>query len=259
MVHLVDRPPLRFGPTSSASRWLAIVPPAETTFFVRFDALEWCPPDPGRAAPAEVLASYEEPAADGKGREQRAAASRAWPPEVSAEIERLDGVYRVIVSSQPIEQWRFETLRAGYQGLLKRAGDRSDLEDALRSRLARLTQSEQASRSARTIETILAKSRRRDQQISGLKRDLARLDQSRDRGFDVVGYIQPSARKADGNKLFALIGSEGTRIAYLEIPPGLDPEPYLAHRVGVRGRARFSEDLGSRLISVRDMERVAER
>jgi hypothetical protein len=63
----------------------------------------------------------------------------------------------------------------------------------------------------------------------------------------------------DGHKLFALIGQEGATIAYLDVPPGLDPEPYLARRVGVRGQARFNEDLGSRLISVRDLEGMETR
>jgi hypothetical protein len=75
----------------------------------------------------------------------------------------------------------------------------------------------------------------------------------------MVGYIQPSARRANGRKLFALIGGEGTAIAYLDIPPGLDPEPYLARQVAVRGQASFSEDLGARLIAVRDLTDVEGR
>ena len=58
-----------------------------------------------------------------------------------------------------------------------------------------------------------------------------------------MGFIQPSVRKVDGHKVFALIGAQGSAIAYLDIPAGLDPEPDLARRVGVRGQAHFSEDL----------------
>jgi len=76
---------------------------------------------------------------------------------------------------------------------------------------------------------------------------------------DPEGYIQPSSRRSDGHKLFALIGGEGKTIAYLDIPPGLDPDPYLAQRVGVRGQSRFDEDLGTRLISVRDLEALESR
>ena len=60
----------------------------------------------------------------------------------------------------------------------------------------------------------------------------------------------------DGHKVFTLIGPNGTAIAYLDIPPGLDPEPLLARRVGVRGQTHWSEDLGTRLITVRDMESI---
>ena len=165
----------------------------------------------------------------------------------------------MIIASQPIEQWRFETVRAGYQALLKRAGDQPELEEALRTRLNRLTRHEQAARAARTIESILAKSHRRDSEVAAVRRDLARLERTRDRSYDAVGFIQPSARKVDGHKVFALIGGQGSTIAYLDIPPGLDPEPFLARRIGVRGQAHFSEDLGTRLITVRDMESIEAR
>ena len=72
---------------------------------------------------------------------------------------------------------------------------------------------------------------------------------SRARAYDAVGFVQPSARKVDGHKVFTLIGRNGTAIAYLDIPPGLNPEPLLARRVGVRGQAHWSEDLGTRLIT----------
>ena len=37
--------------------------------------------------------------------------------------------------------------------------------------------------------------------------------------------MQPSSQKIDGRKLFVLIGKNGGTVAYLDIPPGLDPEP----------------------------------
>ena len=63
----------------------------------------------------------------------------------------------------------------------------------------------------------------------------------------------------DGHKVFALIGREGKTDAYLDIPPGLDPQPFLASRVGVRGQAHFNEDLGTRLITVRDLESIEQQ
>jgi hypothetical protein len=56
-----------------------------------------------------------------------------------------------------------------------------------------------------------------------------------------------------------LIGSDGSTLAYLDIPPGLDIDPLLAQRVGVRGDPHFNEDLGTRLITVRDVETMDPR
>jgi hypothetical protein len=163
-------------------------------------------------------------------------------------------MHRAIITGQPIEDWRFETVRASYQGLLKRGGDRADLEEAIRTRLARVTQHEQAARSARAIESILARSHRRDREVIAVRQRLAQQARSRARAYDAVGFVQPSSRKVDGHKVFTLIGRDGTAIAYLDIPPGLNPEPLVARRVGVRGQTHWSEDLGTRLITVRDME-----
>ena len=265
MVQLVDRPALSLGRGPSKTRWLAIVPPSDQVFYVHADGVRWLSPTSTPPIPpaAEVRASYEEPIppsqAGSQSRGKPMGSPSSWPPEISAELERIDATYKAIIASQPINRWRFETVRADCQSLLKRAGDRPDLEDELRTRLARVTQHEQAARAARTIESILAKSHRRDSEVAAVRRDLARLEQTRACAYDAVGFIQPSVRKVDGHKVFALIGAKGSAIAYLDIPAGLDPEPFLARRVGVRGQAHFSEDLGTRLITVRDMENIEAR
>jgi hypothetical protein len=238
---------------------LAIVPPSEQSFYVHAGGLSW--PAPKEASPAAAIrASYDQPSAAPSPTSPRSGKPTSspanWPLEVSHELERLDGIFRVTVASQPVAQWRFESVRSGYQTLLKRAGDRLDLEEAIRTRLARVTQHEQAARAARTIESILEASHRRDDEVAAARRQLTHLARTRARAFDAVGFIQPSAHLVEGRKVFALIGREGKTIAYLDIPPGLDPEPFLASHIGVRGRAHFSEDLGTRLISVRDLESV---
>jgi hypothetical protein len=78
-------------------------------------------------------------------------------------------------------------------------------------------------------------------------------------GLGVGMRLHQPVHKVDGHKVFALIGGEGSTIAYLDIPPGLDPEPFLSRRIGVRGQAHFSEDLGTRLITVRDLESLEAR
>jgi hypothetical protein len=262
MVQLIDRPPLRSDKGPNSSLWLAIVPPADLLSYVRASGVRWLKPESPQAGAAETRASYEESTPPGQTATPQfspPAGSSSWPPGTAAELQRIDGVFQTIISSQPIEQWRFETVRAGYLGLLKRSGDQRDLEDALRTRLSRLTQHEQVAKAARTIESILVQSHRRDTQVAAVRKELSRLERTRARSYDAVGFIQPSARKVDGHKVFALIGGQGSTIAYLDIPAGLDPQPLLARRIGVRGQAHFSEELGTRLITVRDLENLEAR
>ena len=62
MVLLVDRPVLELGRESNRKRWVAIVPPPDQAFFIHADGIRWPDPSPRVAGPAEVLASFEEPA-----------------------------------------------------------------------------------------------------------------------------------------------------------------------------------------------------
>lgn len=256
LIQLVDRPPLAPGRKrgSASNRWRAIVPPPGQVYFVPARGVRWITPHTPPSQVAEIRAGYEESAASTPAGPPKT--SSDLPEEFRSEIERLDAIQQAIISSQPIEQWRFETVRDGYQALLKRSSGQPTVEAAIRARLARVTRDEQASQAARKFRSILAESHRRDREIAQHKQTLARAERARARAFDAVGFIQPSARKVNGHKIFALIGGKGSTIAYLDIPPGLDPQPLLARRVGVRGQARFSEDLGTRLISVRDMESI---
>jgi hypothetical protein len=259
MVQLVDRPVLKLGQGPHAARWRAIVPPPDFVGYVRADAVRWArstPPDPPIA---ERRASYEEPIRPPRVEDRKAGPPPAMPADITSELQRIDATYRAILASQPMERWRFESVRVDYQALLKRAGDRPEVEEAIRGRLAEVTRNEQVARAARTIESILERSHRRDAQVARMHRRLAESERVRARAYDAVGFVQPSARKVDGRKVFALIGRDGSTIAYLDIPPGLDTQPLLARRVGIRGQAHFSEDLGTRLITVHDMEGIGAR
>ena len=74
--------------------------------------------------------------------------------------------------------------------------------------------------------------------------------------FDEQGY---GYVMGDGRKLYILIANDGSTIAYLDVPPGLDIDRLLANRVGVRGTPHFNEDLGARLITVRDIDKLGPR
>jgi hypothetical protein len=181
------------------------------------------------------------------------------PGAVAAEIGRVDARYRAILTTQPIGEWRFDTVRAAYQAIWKRAGENPAVEEALRDRLARLTRHEQAAQAARTIETILARSRRRDAEVAEVHQRLAAAERAQTRAYSAIGFVQPSSRMVEGRKLYALIGSSGSTLAYLDLPPGLDLDPLMARRVGVRGTTHYNPDLGTRLITVRDLEAIEAR
>jgi hypothetical protein len=113
---------------------------------------------------------------------------------------------------------------------------------------------EEIARSARTFQTLLDRSRRRDLAVVMTRRQLAELDRPQRRPFAAEGLVQPSSRQVDGHRVYALIGPEGTPVAYLDVPPGLDARAVLSRRAGVRGSVRYNESLGARLIAVKELE-----
>jgi hypothetical protein len=177
----------------------------------------------------------------------------------AAEIKAVDEMHRAIRINQSIAQWRLEKVRSSYQAILKKCGNDSTVDEAIRLRLARVTRDEQAAEAARTIEKILAESHRRDTEVAAEKGRVAAAGRSHARAYSARGFVQASTEMIDGRKLYVLIANDGSTIAYLDVPPGLDIDPLLAHRVGVRGAPHFNEDLGARLITVRDVEKLEPR
>jgi hypothetical protein len=181
------------------------------------------------------------------------------PPAFASEIKSIDAERQAIVAGAPIERWRFDRVRARYQAVLKKGSAEPAVAEAIRLRLARLGQLEEAAKAAATIESILARSHRRDREVVEVKRRLKTTTARRSRAYEAMGYMQASAQNVDGQKLFVLIGKNGKTVAFLRIPPGLDPDPMLARKVGVRGDAHYDEDLQSRLITVRTLEPIETR
>jgi hypothetical protein len=104
------------------------------------------------------------------------------------------------------------------------------------------------------FEEAIRRSRRRDQEVSLARQKLAEARTGTERAYDARGLLQASSRKVDGQRVHALIGPEGVPIAYLSIPPGIPAARLLARKVGVRGEVHFNESLGTRLITVRDLD-----
>jgi hypothetical protein len=268
MVHLVDRPPIKVGRGKASTTWYAILPPAGLVRYVRAEGTR--PVPSRRVIAAERLAAYEPTqedlsavrkrnSSDTQVGQQTSSASEDLPPGIASEIAQVDAMHRAILSGQPIEQWHFETVRARYQAILKRAGASAQAEEVIRERLARLTRHEQAAGSARTIQTILARSHRRDSKVAAAEGRHSATGTVHARAFTAEGLVKPTANMVDGRRLYSLIGADGQTVAYLDVPPGLDIEPLMTRRIGVRGATHYSEDLGARLITVRDVEAIDTR
>jgi len=268
MVHLVDRPPINVGRGKATTTWYAIVPPDSVVRYVRADGTRPLPSQ--RNGAAERLAAYE-PTQDGPSTVQRLSpsepqagkgvehSSEDLPPDIASEIAKVEAVHRAILNDQPIDQWRFETVRARYQAILKRASANRSVEEAIRDRLARLTRHQHAAEAARTIQTILARSHHRDSQLAEAERRHSLPGPEHPRSFTAEGLVKTSSRMVDGRRLYSLVGPDGMTVAYLDVPLGLDIEPLVTRRVGVRGVSHYNEDLGARLITVRDAEPIETR
>jgi hypothetical protein len=182
------------------------------------------------------------------------------PPAILSELKSIDAMWKDIETDTPIDSWRFDGLRARYQALVKSHPGEPAVGNVIRDRLERLARRELAAKAAVTFEAILAQSRKRDREIVQLSRQLrirtSSANGARSNTYAAIGFMQSSAQKIDGHKLFLLVGRNGETLAHLDIPPGLDPEPILARKVGVRGVAHYNEELQSRLITVRDLQAV---
>jgi hypothetical protein len=104
------------------------------------------------------------------------------------------------------------------------------------------------------FEEALRRSRAIDNEVEKARQTLNIARTSTERGYDARGMLQASSRKVEGQKVHALIGPEGTPIAYLAIPPGVPASRFLTRKVGVRGDVHFNESLGARLITVKDLD-----
>lgn len=241
-LRLVDRLPLETGDGPTVKHWLAVAAPEGDVRHVRADGLAWVGSDrpAEKAAAPETQASYEGPAPEGA------------PDGLASEIQRIEGQHRAAIAG-PVEAWDLGPVRQRYEALLKDVRE-PEATAAVRARLELVARHEEIARSARTIQTVLERSRRRDRDVAVALQTIDRLNEPGRRPFAAEGLVQRSSRQVEGRRVFALIGPKGVPIAYLDIPPGLDTRRVLARRVGVRGHVGYDESLGTRLIAVRDIE-----
>jgi hypothetical protein len=175
-----------------------------------------------------------------------------FPYEIALQVARVEGIHREIVS-RPLESWNLEQVQQGYEALLRKGLD-PRTEKVLKLRLQRVQNQAELAASARRVRALLDEERRYSNEVAQVRQTLAGLDRSSRRTFLAEGRLQASSHQVDGRRVYSLIGPEGHPIAYLDIPPGIDLAGLSSRRVGVRGLARYYEDLDNRLISVREIE-----
>jgi hypothetical protein len=219
--------------------WQAVAAGADEVRFVRAAGLI----DPDH--PPRPLPSVDSP-------ERRASHTADLPPDLAAPVRAIEGSHRAVVN-QPIERWDFTEVRRDYQSLL--ASRRDDpARAAAREGLDRVDQADDLAKASRTFEALIRKSRQRDAEVEKIKESLRALRASEALSYDAEGLLQATARRVEGEKVFALINDEGQIVTYLRIPPGVDTINLVARRVGVRGKSRFNEGLRFRLLDVADIE-----
>jgi hypothetical protein len=256
VVQLRKSSPLIVGQGPQRKSWRAIEPPQGDVRYIKAagvristnkrsgaraetDAAAAKIPPP----PAEIRVSYAPP---------ELPSERPVAPDIADAIARIESIHRAALRV-PVEQWRLEDVRQRYETLLKAVTDSAG-GSAIRARLDEVARQEAIARDAREIETLLARSRRRDASVALDERRLADAQKPQGRPYDIEGLIQASSRKVEGRKVFALIGPDGSTQAYLDIPPGVDVKGLMTHRVGIRGSVRYDETLRARVISVREAE-----
>lgn len=169
------------------------------------------------------------------------------PPALLAELSRVDAAHRAVLRGT-IDTWNLDAVKRGYEDLANRYQD-PDSRALIEGRIARVVQQNELARQSRRFEMLVRESRQRD--ASKVLKKPALTDENL--AFDAVGMLQRSTKLYEGQRVFALIGDDGTTTAYLSVPPGILTDRYLSNQVGVRGQVRYDAKFRNRVIVVEDL------
>ncbi len=125
---------------------------------------------------------------------------------------------------------------------------------AVKERAEAVARQDEMTKTAQEFESIVRASRQRDVVLGQVRDSLRDLRVADDLAYDAQGLLQPTSRRVDGEKVFALLDREGRVVTYLKIPAGLDTTNLVARQVGVRGKSRFDQELKFRLLDARDVD-----
>jgi hypothetical protein len=230
--------------------WLAIVPPAGSFHWVDASAIRDNKDGTGEVVATKVTL-----------RSGAAGARLPGPPrstlEKGVKVHFADQPPLTVGEGAKARTWRAIALSEGEVRYVQADGVKVDGAKTVDSQVQpaqRDLGSGDAEAAIRKFEEALDRSRAIDNQVALARQKLASSRTLTERGYDAKGLLQASSRKVEGQKVHALIGPKGVPIAYLAIPPGIAANRLLARKVGVRGEVRFNESLGTRLITVKDLD-----
>ena len=262
MVELVDLSPLRVRFGDEHKTWRAIVPAVDELFYVRADGIEIVRKRArvrvGRKSTETV--DQAEPDLDKSMRVDESLAKigpraslATLPDSVEAAIRSAEEEHRAMLR-RPIEDWQTRTIAGAYQRILNQKDLPAAAAVVVRGRLDELKRQAEAANAATDVDDLLRRGRSREAKIGAGKLKTKMPESKKKRPFDAVGLLQPSSKLHDGGKVFALIARDGLIATYLDIPPGYDTRPLIAHRVGVRGENRYDANIGGKLLLVNELE-----
>lgn len=266
-VVLLDRPELVLRQSGKPRTFVAIEPTLEEVRYVRAEGLDTIRTEgvrtvaaPGPSPPIRQATGAPEPEVQ-ISREFADAGpildESGLPASLANRLARIEQDHRAILR-QPIETWRLGAIRQSYEALLKGAIDPA-AQAAVLARLDRVNRQEAVAETSATMEAVLGRSRSRDVELAEARERALPANRRQAPSHDAEGLLQISSKQANGERVFALIAASGETAAYLRLPPGLSPEPYLTKRIGVRGIVRYDETLRARVITVHELERLADR
>jgi hypothetical protein len=256
----LDRAPLVLRQGPSTRSWLAVAAPDTLPCFLNADAIE---PEtdeslPGPGAGSQDAAPPPLPAAPRIDARLTSVGPPFEPsqvtPEIAAALRQVEAEHRAVLR-QPLDRWKFQRVRGLYQRVAESTTD-GTARGIARGRLDQIQRQQAAADSARRVQALLAQGEPNIAlgvtALEGTPRN--RKGPASPLAYDARGMLQPSTRMVEGRPVYSLIGDEGTAVAYLRFPPGLDATDCLGRDVGVRGPTHYDADLRARVVNVQELE-----
>lgn len=254
VVRLLDSPkPLVLRQGGGRRVWRAIAPPEGLVRFIRADGVKPLDQPIPQARFASSLNAGLSPAIQALAHPGAALPPGSLPASAAAEFRQADLEHRAMLRT-PMQSWRMGRIRDRYQALLEAARDPA-ARAAIQDRLDRVARQDAAAAAARGVSDLLQTSRRRIDPDELASRPIV-TPPSPSRGFDATGLLQASSKLANGERVHALIGSDGLVVAYLRTPTGVRADLMFGRQVGIHGKRRYNEALRAEVIDVTDMEPI---